>query len=278
MLVEVLTRVAIVVGILLPVSLALFIGRERLERTIVELRPRLRICAPYLAVLGLVLILNRVMRQTAPNMGFHATELIRDIEGDFILIFQEISTPELTAYFSAIYVYGYAFLLIFPGVAYFAMSDTKTFRRLMAAYSLNYAIGVVLYILVIAYGPRNHTIFASELGVMLYEHSPQYQRLTREVNRSVNVFPSLHTSLSATVGIFAYYTRDSYPKWFVVATVIAVSVIISTMYLMIHWAVDVVAGLALAVVCVALANKIVGRWSYDDVRGRLTDLRRRLDR
>ena len=265
MLVEVLTRVAVVVGLLLPISIGLFIGRERLERTVSEVRPRLRQSAPVLLVLGAVLSFNRYMRQNAPEIGFYMTDTIRSIEGEFILIFQDVSTPMLTDYFSVIYIYGYTFLLIFPPVAYFMLSDTKTFRRLLTAYSLNYALGVILYILVFAYGPRNIlTEFVTE--TMLYDNNPEYQHLTREVNRNSNVFPSLHTSLSATVGVFAYYTREQYPKWFPVAVVLAISVIISTMYLAIHWATDVVGGLILAAVCVALANRIVGRWSLDDVR------------
>jgi membrane-associated phospholipid phosphatase len=66
------------------------------------------------------------------------------------------------------------------------------------------------------------------------------------VNRNVNVFPSLHTSLSVTVAAMAYRTRDHYPLWAPVAAVLAASVVFSTMYLAIHWATDVVGGVVLA--------------------------------
>ncbi|WP_339104405.1 phosphatase PAP2 family protein [Haloterrigena salinisoli] len=270
MLAEVLTQVAIVVGLVLPIAAGVFIGRERLSRTVSEFRPRLRRSAPVLVVLGAVLLFNRYMRQNETNLGFYMTGTIRSIEGEFVLIFQDIATPLLNEYFTASYIYGYTFLLLFPPVAYFALSDTTMFRRLLTAYSLNYALGVVLYVLVIAYGPRNILPeFVSE--TMLYDNNPKYQYLTGEVNRNTNVFPSLHTSLSATVGIFAYYTREEYPKWFPVAVLIAVSVIISTMYLAIHWATDVFFGLLLAVVCVTLANMLVGRWSLADLRDRLNE-------
>ncbi|QRV15981.1 inositol phosphorylceramide synthase [Haloterrigena salifodinae] len=270
MLAEVLTQVAIVIGFVLPVATGVFIGRERLSQTVSELRPRLRTSAPALLLLGSVLVLNRYMRQNEPNVGFYMTETIRSIEGEFVLIFQDIATPLLTEYFTASYIYGYTFLLLFTPLAYFALSDTTMFRRLLTAYSLNYALGVVLYVLVIAYGPRNILPeFVAE--TMLYDNNPKYQYLTGEVNRNTNVFPSLHTSLSATVGIFAYYTRDEYPKWFPVAVFIAISVIISTMYLAIHWGTDVFFGLVLASVCVALSNMLVGRWSLTDLFDRLDD-------
>jgi len=110
-----------------------------------------------IAVLIVVLLINRVARQVAPKLsrqiGIRLTSAFYNIEGEFILVFQAIQTPETSAYFSSIYVYGYTFLLIFPVIAYFTLSDTRVFRRLLAAYALNYAIGLILYIFVIAYGP-----------------------------------------------------------------------------------------------------------------------------
>ncbi len=277
MLVEVLTRVVLVVGFLLPISVGLFIGRKRLATTRTEWRSRIRVAAPAILVLSVVLLVSRLIRWGGvdSDIGFHMTETIRQLEGEFVLIFLGVSSPELTSYLTFIYIYGYTFLLVFPVVAYFALSDTKMFRRLLTAYAFNYAIGLVLYVLVIAYGPRN--VFVEQLltgsgsSPMIYEHSVEYQYLTREVNRNTNVFPSLHTSLSATVGIFAYLTRSSYPKWFPVAGVISISVIISTMYLGLHWGIDVLAGLALATLCVALSYRLVGRWSLSGLYKRAVE-------
>ncbi|QFU83207.1 phosphatase PAP2 family protein [Natronorubrum aibiense] len=286
MLSEVLTRVVLVVGFLLPISLGLFVGLERLAATRTEWRSRFRISGPAILIVSAVLLLNRTIRQDGTGFGIHMTSTIVRIEGEFVLIFQKIASPELTTYFSFIYVYGYTFLLVFPVVAYFALSDTKMFRRLLTAYAFNYALGLVLYALVIAYGPRN--VFVDELiasassgtgsSTILYDHTPEFKYLTREVNRNTNVFPSLHTSLSATVGIFAYLTRSSYPKWLPIAVVLAVSVIISTMYLGLHWGIDVLAGLVLAVLCVALSYRLVGRWSLSELSEQLSERLSDIDR
>lgn len=273
MLEEVLKQVVIVVvGLMLPLSTALFVGRERLAKTRVAWRSRLRTSAPAIAVLLVVLVINRIMRQAGSAISdviaVNMTGTFYRIEGEFVLLFQSIASPELNAYFSFIYIYGYAFMLIFPVIAYFALSDTRTFRRLLVAYSLNYLIGLSLYLLITAYGPRN--VMPGDLATtMLYNTDPQYQYLTRQVNRNTNVFPSLHTSLSATIALFAYETRSSYPKWLPVAVVLAVSVAISTMYLGIHWGIDVAAGLVLAAVCVTLSYRFVGRWTLSELRDRV---------
>jgi len=38
----------------------------------------------------------------------------------------DVRLPELTVYFSAVYVYGYVFLLAFPFLAYLALPRTTT--------------------------------------------------------------------------------------------------------------------------------------------------------
>ncbi|WP_293029551.1 phosphatase PAP2 family protein [Natronococcus sp.] len=266
MLVQVLLQLAVVVTLLTLAGIAVIVGRYRLRDTRHEWTSRLRAATPITVVLAVVLLGNGVARQIVPDLswmiGWNLTWAIYDLEGQFILWLQSFETPALTAFFSFVYIYGYVFLLIFPVIAYFALSNTRPLRELLTAYTLNYVLGIVLYTFVIAYGPRN--MMPELVDALMYDTYPRYQHLTRQVNRNTNVFPSLHTSLAATVGILAYQTREVYPRWAVVAVPLAISVAISTMYLGIHWAIDVVAGIVLAYVCVELAGVFVGRWSVTE--------------
>ena len=277
MLTGILARVLLVVATMLAVSLPLVVGRDRLTRTARAWRPRLQTAAPIAAVLVVALLFNRVAREAFPSIswqvGWNATSTFHRLEGDSILVFQSYATSELTAYFTFVYVYGYVFLLVFPVLAYFALSNTRYLRELLAAYTFNYTLGLVCYVLVIAYGPRN--VMPELLDTVLYDAYPQYQHLTREVNHNTNVFPSLHTSLATTVAIFAYRTHSEYPTWTPIAVVLAGSVALSTMYLAIHWAIDVVAGVVLAATSVALAATVVGRVSLPLSRERLPRTLRR---
>jgi len=152
-------------------------------------------------------------------------------------------------------VYGYVYLLVFPLLAYAVLDDSRPLEQLAVAYSVNYALGLVCYVLFVAYGPRN--LLGDTVESFLYTHHPQFQFLTSEVNSNTNVFPSLHTSLSATVIGVAYDTRDHYPRWLPIATVLGLTIIGATMYLGIHWGIDVLAGLALAAIAVAIGRHYV---------------------
>lgn len=260
-LLDVVARLVVVVGVLVGTAALLIVGPGRLRETRYALAERLRQTAVPLAGLGAVLLVNGVVRDAGVDLswlvGINITGNIYAIEGAFVAAVQSLSTPALTGAFSVIYVYGYVFLLVFPLVAYLAADDPTPLRTTAAAYALNYVVGLVCYVVFIAYGPRN---FIPELvEPLLYTNWPEAQLLTSRVNHNTNVFPSLHSSLSLTVLGLAVLWRDLYPRWLYVAGPLAVAVSVSTMYLGIHWAVDVVAGAALGVGSVVGARLLTRR-------------------
>lgn len=283
-LVAVLVQLVGVTALMIVVATTLLVGRERLSRTREQYRDRIRSIVPYVGLLAVVLVANKIARDIGPQVswifGLRITGYLHWIDGrllwfldqqsppQVIEFLQAYSTPELTAYFSFIYVYGYVFLLVFPLIAYFALERPQPLRRTIVAYSANYIIGVTCYVIFVALGPRN-----LEVGEgLLYTTYPQYQFLTTAINANTNVFPSLHTSLAVTAALLAWTTRNEYPLWTPLAVVLAGSVVIATMYLGIHWAADVFAGVILAAVSVRLGQR------YEDQPPEFTWVRQRLSR
>ena len=259
-LVSVLSSLALWVGAALLVASVAIVRPRRLYALWDDLRDRLWEIRRPLAGLVAVLIASAVGRsslQTVSELfGLRLTWAIYALEGNFVAWVQStFASPQLTTYFSSVYVYGYVFLLAFPFLAYLALPRTTTVKRLLVAYALNYAVGLVLYTVVFAHGPRN--VMPEMVTSLLFTHNPEFMALTGEVNEPANVFPSLHTSLSVTVGTFAVLTRREYPLWTPIAAWLATSVVIATMYLGIHWLTDVIGGTALALGAVYLSHRFV---------------------
>jgi membrane-associated phospholipid phosphatase len=260
-LADVLMRLTVMVAILLSVGAVVFVGPRRIFTAVRDYRWRLAEIGPYLTVLLLILAVRKLTMDYTSEfswmLDWNITTVIYSLEGTLVADIQSINSPLLTDYFVFIYLYGYVFLLLFPFVAYFARDDMTSMKELIVAYAFNYGVGLVCYILFIAYGPRN--LIPDIVDSLLYITYPQSQLLTGEVNHNTNVFPSLHASLATTTFLLAWRTRDRYRAWVPISFVLAVSVSVATMYLGIHWGTDVVAGTVLAVASIYVTEYVVSR-------------------
>jgi membrane-associated phospholipid phosphatase len=276
-MIPLLPEISVVVTALIVAGVVTIVGLDRVWQFREYARDRCLYILPYVLLLLAVFAVNSVLRSVGTPLSWllnwQITDEIFSLEGTFVAVLQSYATPAATVYFSYTYIYGYIFLLAFPVIAYFVMRNDRPLRMAILAYALNYIIGVTCYVLFIAYGPRN--VMPDLVDQLLYLHWPESNLLTTEINSNVNVFPSLHTSLAVTVVMLAYRTRDEYPAWLPISAVVGGSVVISTMYLGIHWLTDVVAGTGLAVFCVVAAAWLTDPENLD---GKIGSAGRRLRR
>jgi len=64
---------------------------------------------------------------------------------EFVAWLQSLGTPAVTTVLGYVYVYGYAFLVTFPLVAYLALEDQRYLQATATAYVVNYGVGLVCY-------------------------------------------------------------------------------------------------------------------------------------
>ena len=256
-------HVAIVTWIVVATGLSLTclccLESVQVRQTIRTFDRRIADVAPYLGVAAVTFLAKSVTHDERLHLshvvGWNVTDSIYAIEGSFVAALQAAVPPSLYGFFSGMYMFGFPYLLATAAVLAFLLPSRRQFKELLVAYLLNYSLGAICYTLFVAYGPRNWT--SSQVDGLLYELYPWTQDLTAAVSAKTNVFPSLHTSLSVVVLLFAWRTRRAYPRWSLIASFVATSVILSTMVLGIHWLLDVVAGVALGVGTVAAASRIV---------------------
>ena len=232
-------------------------------------RRRLRAVAPYLGGLALVLLINKGLLRRLEALsrahGVRATLWLYALEGDAVATVQAMIPEWGVYYFGPVYVLGYVVVLTVPLGVYVFAQHARAVKTLVAAYAVEYLAAIACYTAVFAYGPRNYHRLpgadpsAARVEAPLLEAFRSVTRLTARVNVETNVFPSMHAALSITVFLVAVSTHDEFPRWTGVAGVLVASILLSTLYLGVHWVTDLVAGGVLAVGGVVVAGRIVSR-------------------
>lgn len=232
----------------LVMTCAVCMNRAQAYSIIRDLKNRVIDISPYIGIAVVILLLKQSTHEMrlhlSESLNWNITGWIFTLEGMFVAHVQQIIPDSLAFLFSVFYMFGYPYLLIVPLILYFSFPTLRILKELLVAYILNFIMGATFYTLFISHGPRIHL---SQVEGMMYQMYPETQELTAAISSNANVFPSLHTSMSVVVLLFAWRTRESQPKWLVLATITTLGIVISTMFLGIHWLIDVLAGIVLAV-------------------------------
>jgi hypothetical protein len=175
--------------------------------------------------------------------------------------FDRFVSPATTEWFSFFY-FGYFFIV---AAHVFPMLLANHPRRVLGEFALGFlalfCIGHVLYIVVPGHGPYQH--LASH-----FEHplsGPVWWRAVRatvdsaDITARTDIFPSLHTGAPTYLALFSIRHRRLNPFRFtwLPLTIVTSQIILATMFLRWHYAVDVAAGLALATAVATLTPRIV---------------------
>ncbi|PYI57265.1 hypothetical protein DLM86_02140 [Paenibacillus flagellatus] len=162
--------------------------------------------------------------------------------------------PEwLTRYFQWVYNYGFALSYWICVIRAFFTKDVQKFGR----YSLaGYLLQVPLIL------PFYNIILLQEVWFVQGTPDLLERALTPEqqFSTAMNCFPSMHTSIAFAGLLLSLREKSAWYRWWI--GTYCVSIIVSTMYLKIHWVIDVFAGMAFAYGCVKLADWIVGSRAY----------------
>lgn len=161
--------------------------------------------------------------------------------------FDAFVTPARTEWFSFFYFGYFPFLLAWIGPAMLFARD----RRLLAELSFGilwvFCAGQALYLLVPGHGPYVHLAGSFHHALEGETFWPLVKRSVDAVELSArtDIFPSLHTAAPTFLATFAVRHRDRAPfRWLALPCVGFTSqVVLATMYLRWHYAVDVLFGL-----------------------------------
>lgn len=225
---------------------------------------RMQSALPAVVVLSITTIVAGIQggleRTVHDALGWDFTSVIYAFEGDAAARFQAaVRAPILDAVLVAVYTAG-AFLLYFiPFFTLVALGRGRSALRVALTIAGIWAVGVVAYFLL----PVNEVWLAARapfydgaaVTPILFEHFPEYETSQTYLNSVNNNIPSLHTALSCGIALSLWLARE---RWLAIpATIVATGVTIATVYLGIHWFVDVAAGLATMAAAAWFAHKRV---------------------
>ncbi|MES2155053.1 MAG: phosphatase PAP2 family protein [bacterium] len=179
------------------------------------------------------------------------TTFLSGLEGGFHEALQShLSWGWLRPVLTTVYVAGYPFVIVACIVLPVWMDQGRLARRSLAAYAMCFLAALPFYLFVPVDEVWVHNAHVENI-VNSYPLVRQHLYSFNDVN---NCFPSLHTAISTALAALVW--QGPMPRAFRVTMVaLAAAIVFSTMYLGIHWLVDVLAGLLLAAVVVRLASK-----------------------
>lgn len=171
------------------------------------------------------------------------------------VMFEKILTPLLTDILQAAYS-SYYFLPVILGIVLKQRGDEKAFDRSLFLIMLCFYLSYAGYLLMPALGPRytlNH-LQSRELEGLLIT-APIQEFLNRLEGIKRDAFPSGHTGIALTV---LYLSWRFEKRLFLVFLPVTLALIVSTVYCRYHYVVDVIGGILLTLITVALGEPYYG--------------------
>ncbi|MBI5026753.1 MAG: phosphatase PAP2 family protein [Nitrospirae bacterium] len=171
------------------------------------------------------------------------------------VVFERFVSPFLTEIFQLAYS-SYYFLPIILGIVLKVRGEEKAFDRTLFLIILCFYLSYIGYILVPAIGPRYTMEHLHEIelkGVLIRDVIDRTLNALEGIKR--DAFPSGHTAVALVVLYLAY---KYHKKLFYLYLPVILALLVSTVYLRYHYAVDVLGGIVLSVFTIYL-----GEWYYN---------------
>jgi membrane-associated phospholipid phosphatase len=247
--------VANICALVFIVAVALILKKRPGFRPLVHLRnwyPAFLVTVPYRE---LSILIPQIQPRDIDDMLIRLDYFIFHVHPTVFI--ERFELPVLTDVFQIVYC-SYYFLPITLGLVVYLRRETKDFIHVIFAILFSFYVTYVGYILFPAVGPRfslYHLQTTALVGYALTLPIREYLNWLEHVMR--DAFPSGHTMLALVV---LFYTWRYEKRLLFVFAPIASLIIISTIYLRYHYAVDVLAGIILTIPTIVAVEVAMDWW------------------
>ena len=178
------------------------------------------------------------------------TSFIRNFEGDTVFWFSQHWIPALVYFFVIIYIGVYPFTLWFSPLYFLLTNNKKSMKTFAYCLLLIYIITLPFYLFFPVINVYTYYNIKSALEIVI----PSVEGFFYSTTTQNNCLPSLHTAIVILVAYSVSLTDNKKLKYF--TYFIAITVIISVIYLSIHWITDVITSTMLSLGVIIILKKI----------------------
>ncbi|MBN2603678.1 MAG: phosphatase PAP2 family protein [Candidatus Thermoplasmatota archaeon] len=182
-------------------------------------------------------------------INFDFATVLDKFEGGIVSGFSSIWNPGIVTFFVFIYIGVYPFTLWFSVLYFLITNNVKSMKTLAYGLFFIYLIALPFYLFI----PVTNVYKFYQLDSPLNSVLPSVESFFYSLTTQNNCFPSLHTAMTILIAWCAYLTGNKKLSYFTIFC--AITVIISVLYLCIHWITDVIAGATITLIVIILLKK-----------------------
>jgi hypothetical protein len=191
-------------------------------------------------------------------INYDFANTIKAFEGDFVYSFSQHWFPGIVHFFVIIYIAIYPFTLWFCPLYFIFLEKKQSIKALAYGLLIIYLIALPFYLFLPITNVYNFYNVNSALETVF----PSVENFFYSTTTINNCLPSLHTAMTILVAYSVYLTGNKKFTYF--AYFVMICVILSVIYLSIHWLTDVLTGGALALVTIFLLHRFILKKEKDE--------------
>ena len=242
--------------VLFIIGLIFFIPREFYKINIIGFYQNFRKQLPYLMIiLGVVIFhiieVNVIDPIVTGWIGIDFANNIQSIEGDSVYWFSQNWNLALVYFFVIMYIVVYPFTLWFSILYFLLANERKSMKTLSYGSALIYAVALPFYLFLPITIVYKYYPIESALEIVV----PNIENFFYSTTTQNNCLPSLHVVMTIHVAWSISLTGNKKLSYF--AYFCMISVILSVIYLAIHWITDTIFGALLAIAVILILNRFI---------------------
>ena len=231
--------------LLLVGALLFFVPKTIWKNVWGEILNHLSMQYPYLflvgGVVGFHLIeVNIIDPWITSQIGTDYALVLVHLEGNLIGQLPQLWHPFLVIFFVIIYIIVYPFTLWFSPLYFLVAGKQSAMKSLAYGLLIIYLFAIPFYLFLPVTNVYTYTQSPNALSTVF----PGIEHFFYTTTTCNNCFPSLHVAMTILIAFTAWKTQNQ--RYFLFTSLVAIMVIISVMYLAIHWITDVLGGAAIA--------------------------------